>query len=433
MVSVRHRRQLIDYLNCVDSAQRVTIVARTGWHTIGEQLVFVLPAESFGNPSNETVVLNNTKTSPYAERRTLADWQNGIGRLCARQRLGVLAVSAAFAGPLLDIANQDGGGIHYRGPSSTGKTSHLRCAASVWGSTDFMRSWRATANALEATAEQHTDTLLVLDELNAGTGKEVYAAAYQLAAGIGKGRAHRDGSARKPKIWRVMFISSGEVSLAAKLAEDGHGSRAKAGQEVRLLDIEADVGTGHGAFDSPGFERDAASLAEAIRNAAGEAYGTAGPAFVKALIDNGIEQTISMVADLVNGFCRKTAALGTDGQVRRAAQRLALVAAAGEIAREFGIVPHWREGEATEAAEFALRQWIASRGGSEAAEALAAVQQVRLFIEKYGTSRFEDVDNPTNSIANRAGWVEGMANIRSGWFRLRSGSQKSAAALIPSW
>jgi putative DNA primase/helicase len=199
MVSARHRRELVDYLNAVDGDQRVTMVACTGWHKIGDQPVFVLPNESLGKPASEVVVLNGTEISPYAVRGTLADWQNGIARRTAGQRLGVLAVSTAFAGPLLILVRSDGGGIHYRGLSSIGKTSHLRCAASVWGPPTFVRSWRATANALEATAQQHTDTLLALDELNAGTGREVYAAAYQLSAGIGKGRSHRDSSARKPK------------------------------------------------------------------------------------------------------------------------------------------------------------------------------------------------------------------------------------------
>jgi uncharacterized protein (DUF927 family) len=212
-----------------------------------------------------------------------------------------------------------------------------------------------------------------------------------------------------------MFVSTGEVSLAAKLAEDGHGSRVKAGQEVRLLDIEADAGKGLGAFDSFGSYENAASLAEAIRDAASKAYGTAGPAFVKKLIDNGIERTASTVAELVETFCKNTEHLGSEGQIRRAAQRLGLMAAAGELAIEFGIVP-WEKGAATAAAEFALEQWISSRGGSEAAEAIAAVSTVRLFIERYGDSRFEEVIVDSHGgefadalrvIPNRAGWRKG--------------------------
>jgi hypothetical protein len=40
----------------------------------------------------------------------------------------VLAISAAFAGPLLYLVEMEGAGIHLRGPSSTGKTTLLRAA-----------------------------------------------------------------------------------------------------------------------------------------------------------------------------------------------------------------------------------------------------------------------------------------------------------------
>jgi hypothetical protein len=104
-------------------------------------------------------------------------------------------------------------------------------------------------------------------------------------------------------------------------------------------------------------------------------------------------------------------AVGAGGQVHRAAQRLGLIAFAGELASKLKIVP-WHEGEATKAAEFAFRQWIASRGGTEAAEALAAVHAVRLFIERYGDSRFECLDGIESDrrvpvIPNRAGWRKG--------------------------
>ena len=44
-----------------------------------------------------------------------------------------LAISAALAGPLLHLAGYEGGGVHSLGQSSTGKTTVLRLAASVWG------------------------------------------------------------------------------------------------------------------------------------------------------------------------------------------------------------------------------------------------------------------------------------------------------------
>jgi putative DNA primase/helicase len=216
-----------------------------------------------------------------------------------------------------------------------------------------------------------------------------------------------------------MVVSTGEVSIASKVEED-RNRRARAGQEVRILDIPADAGQGHGAFDAPRAGEDsAADLADEIVRSGEEFYGTAGPAFLQAIIDRGIDQTVDYITNAIEAFSTNVAKFGTDGQIRRAARRLALIAAAGELAHALGIVPHWSEGEATAAAEFALQQWIAGRGGSEAAEAIQGVRAVRLFIEKYGDSRFEDLfvekyrdgecaDEPVGKIIqNRAGWRRG--------------------------
>jgi hypothetical protein len=174
-----------------------------------------------------------------------------------------------------------------------------------------------------------------------------------------------------------------------------------------LLDIEADVGKGYGAFDSPGPENNAANVADAITSAAAKAYGTAGPAFIKAITEFGAEKTTALVSEMVEAFCKRASAFGTDGQVQRASRRLALIAAAGELAIKFGIVP-WVKGSATKAAEVSLQRWLAGRGGNEAAEVMA---------EKHGDSRFQDTiqnanddaDVPltTTPIVNRAGYRRG--------------------------
>jgi putative DNA primase/helicase len=409
-ISPKHRPQLVAYFNDLQVDERVTFVARTGWHGVNKHRVFVLPNSNFG--ADELVMLNTDVASPYGYKGSLTDWQNGIGRLTSRQRLGVLAVSTALAGPLLDLVGQDGGGIHFRGSSSTGKTSIGRASASVWGPRGYMRSWRATANGLEGAAVLATDTVLVLDELGVIDSRELTAAVYQLAIGHGKGRARRDGSMRTPASWRVMVISTGEVSIASKVEED-RNRRARAGQEVRILDILADAGRGYGAFDAPRAGEDsAAGLADEMVRSAEEFYGTAGPAFIQGIIDRGVDETIEYVNTAIDSFCADAIKFGTDGQIRRAARRLGLIAAAGELAHALGIVPAWSKGEATQAAEFALQQWIASRGGNEAAEVIKAISAVRLFIEKYGDSRFSDVDFPDNKIQNRAGYRRGKGETQ---------------------
>ena len=91
----------------------------------------------------------------------------------------------------------------------------------------------------------------MLDELGIGEARDVAAAVYTLAIGVGKQRAGRDGSARSPKSWRVFTLSSGEITVATKLGEEP-GKKIRAGQTVRLLDISADRARGFGAFDHGG-------------------------------------------------------------------------------------------------------------------------------------------------------------------------------------
>ena len=169
------RSYLIRYLNEVDVKNRVTVVPTTGWHDIGPAKVFALPDQIIGSVAGETVIVQGAITSPFERRGTLADWQHGVGSLVAGHSRPIFAVSAALAGPLLGLLGMEGGGFNLYGQSSRGKTTIVQAAASVWGKGDspgFVRPWRSTANALEAAAAMHTDTLLPLDELGAVEAKE---------------------------------------------------------------------------------------------------------------------------------------------------------------------------------------------------------------------------------------------------------------------
>jgi putative DNA primase/helicase len=112
-----------------------------------------------------------------------------------------------------------------------------------------------------------------------------------------------------------MILSTGELGIADKIREGG--KRVRAGQEIRILDLDADAGKGSGIFDSDG-----AKIADEIRAAAAEAsYGTAGPAFIKAIEDNGLQKVTddldvthkALIARLTEGI--------QDAQAKRAAQR----------------------------------------------------------------------------------------------------------------
>jgi putative DNA primase/helicase len=404
------QRDFAGYLSAANVRRRVRLVSRTGWHEIEGRRVFVLPGQTIGPAGGERVILDAAAHGPYEARGTIEDWRDGVARLASGHALPVLAISAALAGPLLDLAGIEGGGLHFHGHSSKGKTTLLQLAASVWGRGDgggYVRTWRATANGLGGAAAGGTDTGLILDEVGQVDARDMAAALYSLANGTGKARAARDGGLREPKTWRVLTISSGEVPVDGKLSED-RGRKTRAGQLVRLLDIPAQ--RAHGVFDHSGPSGNAADLAKAFKQSATSAYGTAGPEFVRRLIGEPVAG--DDVRAFVASFLRAHVPAGADGQIDRAAHRLGLIAAAGELATDFGLTD-WRAGEATEAAAWALAQWIDGRGGTEPAEVSQAIATVRRFIEAHGEARFDNLDDSeARAVNNRAGWRKGSGEDR---------------------
>src|SRR5690606_13240001 len=128
----------------------------------------------------------------------------------------------------------EGFGLHYRGGSSAGKTTALEVAGSVWGGGDlggYSQSWHATANGIEAMAEGHCDVLMCLDELGQVRPEDAGRVAYQLSTGIGRQRALSDGTGASRRQWRLIYLSTGEISLEDKRREARTPIRVMAGQQ----------------------------------------------------------------------------------------------------------------------------------------------------------------------------------------------------------
>jgi uncharacterized protein (DUF927 family) len=387
----------LEYLRGVPVARRETTLKRTGWHSIGERSVFALPDTVVGATDEEAFALDDTaRGAPYAQRGTLGEWQEHVARPAGAHRLGVLAMSAALTGPLLHLTEAESGGVHFVGNSSTGKTSLLCSAASVWGKGEmkggFVGAWRTTSNALETSAASSSDTLLVLDELGQVDPKDLVGAVYMLANEKGKARMRSDATARLSHEWRVAVLSSGETTITARI-ETVRGQKAPAGVEVRILEFDADAGAGRGAFD----HGDGKSASDELRHAARRFYGVAGAAFVGAIVESGAAAIGECARARVDGFIVRYLPGDATGQPMRAAQRFGLIAAAGELAIELGILP-WAPGTAEAAAAWALGRWIERRGGVGSGEDTQALAQVRELLERYGDTKFDEVEETAKSM-----------------------------------
>jgi hypothetical protein len=355
---------------------------------------------------------------PDGLRSSLEEWQERAAKPAEGNARVVLSLAAAFAAPLLGPLQLEGAGIHFRGPSSIGKTTALTAAGSVWGGprdhgglNGYKQSWQATANAIEGLAQAHCDLPLCLDELSLVKGEDAARVGYQLASGIGRGRASTSGLTAARLEWRVFLISTGEISLADKIADARIPQRHMPGQAVRFIDLAADAGTGFGLFDhapalagkpNGGTDKDRGdALARNLSDAAQSCFGTAGPAFVEALIADR-EASLVEARRLINVFAEQHAG-GADGQVQRVARTFGLLSAAGELAVAYGVLP-WPAGEAVRAASRCFADWLADRGGTGAAEIEAAISHLRATIERDGASRFQRRDS-REPVHQRLGFI----------------------------
>jgi putative DNA primase/helicase len=234
----------------------------------GTAIVFVLPDKVYGPDADHIVFQNydvaeNELLNMFATSGTLDDWQRHIAAKAVGNPNLVLAISAAFAGPLLAKCQTENGGLHLIGDSSIGKTTIALAAWSVWGPPKYCRSWRVTANGLEGLAALSNDCLLVLDDISQCDPYALDEIIYMLSNGVGKQRANQRGMARPVSRWRCFVISTGERSIETVLAQAN--KQLKAGQGVRMLDVP--VSGKHGAFDELHGHTSGAEFADALKSA----------------------------------------------------------------------------------------------------------------------------------------------------------------------
>jgi len=377
------RNRLTHYIVSRRVVRRVRVVETIGWHGDG----FVLPAKSYG-PGASDLHYQTAEERPrnlFRLAGTLDEWRGGVAALCIGNPRIAFLVALAFAGPCVHLVEGASGGFHLFGASSKGKTTALAAGASVWGRPElggFVRTWRSTGNAIEATAASLGDTALLLDEMREADPREIVQTVLMLGNGQGKQRMKAGGAQRAPHTWRLLFASTGERTVAEQAALAGLSVDAGAG--VRLIEVPVPEA---GVFDELHGAPDGAAFCDAIRAAALRAYGVAGDAWLEWLTahrDEAREFLRGCIEELLRGWVEHAS---DAGQTRRVAARFALVAAAGELATRAGITG-WPAGEAERAARGLFDDWIGARGTRGDAEALAALRQVAALLGQHAESYF---------------------------------------------
>lgn len=200
---------------------------------------------------------------------TIDGWQSMWSAAAEHPRLA-LAVYASIAPLLLGvIADAPAFVLDYSGRSSTGKTTAMRLAASVWGCPDdVIGLWSDTPTAIERRAAllRHLPTMLD-DTKHARSPEGVARALYDVCASRGRGRGTVRGMQRRA-VLRTVLLSTGERP-ATSFSQD-------AGSRARTLCVSGQVMRGG---DTPGNR----TTTEWLLRMTGEHYGHVGPALARYL------------------------------------------------------------------------------------------------------------------------------------------------------
>lgn len=401
-------KHLLRYLAAFQPETRMVAATSTGWFND----VFVLPKQIIGELPGERIVFQPPAYHAAADaiyaKGTLEEWQEYVAKPSAKNPLLRFAIASALAAPLRYHARIEAGGFHFYGQTSWGKTTLLQGAGSIFGNSAdpaqvggdnaYLRRWNMTSNAMEGIAEAYNDLPLIIDEIGEGDEQSFGKAIYRFMGGTGRERLDRTGATRRHRSWRGWLLSAGEIPVSQHI--EASGQKARGGQLVRLIDIPVDL-----IFD------DAAS-ADRMKEACASHFGTAGPAFIETLITDleGLRQALRSLDEIAEkiGEARSV-------EEKRVRKRFALSAVAGEMAITASILP-WKKGAALEACQHTYGLW--KQDNAVVSEANRGIANIRNFIFKHGSSRFEREQDWTIMVYNRAGWYrDGMYHFTPEAFR----------------
>lgn len=393
ILNAREKQRLIDFLIYSQPTKRLTLVYKTGWQSKS----FVMPDTVISGADNEDTDYllhgSHSKIKKLKIQGTAEEWRENIARYCVGNSRLMFAVSCAFASVLLPLSNQLGGGFHLRGESSTGKSSALKVAGSVFGcggENGFNETWRGTQNGIEAVAAYHNHLLLPLDEIKEiKRVEDVGKLIYMLSNGFATSRMTKNITARKRDEWLLLFLSSGELSfqdLTRETREQTFG-----GQEARFIDISAVPENAYGIFENLHEFNNGAEFAAYLSNASVNFYGAAIRDFIQYSADNF--ETVKEIIEIEKAnFFQNHVDPQASGEVFRVAEKFALAATGGFLATKIGLTG-WQTGELKNVFINLFNEWLDRRGGIGAFDVSEGCRKIIYLIDKRANSDFQDLDD----------------------------------------
>ena len=152
-----------------------------------------------------------------------------------------LSLSSVLLGYLGEELSLDTQIVHLYGNSTTGKSTALKLAISLFGYPDVKKNglfstYNATENALIKQLEGIKGVPFAFDEISMSKNKNFTEIIYKIANGVDKARLNKNSEQVKKEPWLTTIMSNGEKSLV-------RSANKNAGIHIRVLEFEGVIWT----------------------------------------------------------------------------------------------------------------------------------------------------------------------------------------------
>jgi uncharacterized protein (DUF927 family) len=390
------RKPLTQFLH-FKPKQEIIRMPRVSWAQVGSHCIFVRPDEvitpaDIPAQHDTSYVLDAAATQHGLHvAGTAAEWAAEIAEPLRGNSNVALSLGTFFAAPLLCCASEPGGGNHFYGHSTIGKTMASAVGQSIYGwphetaDDAFGVSWGGSEAGSDALALVRTDLGLPLDEITLANPRVAEQVIYKVASGTKGPRATSKGHLRETAHASVFVLSTGEKSLAQFI-----GKSLQEGARKRLVDIPAEVGPST-AFETIPNDRihiEGKRLFDAMKRQ----HGAVGRDWQRHLVDLGRDRIKTELQRHREAFLALPEVIAVTEkahpQVRAVVNRSALLAAALRMAIEAVLLP-WTMEEADVGIIACMRRWVQQRGNIDSAgEVVRAAREVERELVAHLSDRF---------------------------------------------
>jgi len=281
-VTSNNARAIVSYLadyehSFAEFIPRKQVTARFGRGTSGrisKKTKFFLPGLASSVEFAPNSIGDNAIYQAYSSRQgTLNNWVEIMNRLEeGSYMIPQIAVIASFVPPLQNLLQIPNFIVDIHGSTSSGKSTTLKLAASVYGRPfdpdSLILQWMNTKLAVEQIAGMCSELPIYLDDAQHCSDDLKRTVIYMIANGKGKARGSAKGGIKETMSWQTVALSSSEEPL--------HQSSPHEGVRGRLLPIGGIV---------PPFPPNSSSVVQSLEKAITLNHGFAGETFIRHLND----------------------------------------------------------------------------------------------------------------------------------------------------